>query len=328
MIAYDRLSQIIPSELALANKALQVALQQVNAIANMDPTTLANTTGQMETYKNLPLINAETTPVPQSVTNYYLSGLGIGTGVCNSILTVDMLGTAIGTVVAPALLNTAAQLSQVGTGSLQSMYSTMIHCANGDYTTGDPGSYIVTIPDGPAAGEYGPWSTAKIAVNDAFGNGLIPNAITVLNSTAASAPAQVAAMNAEFTKICFQMGNEQDLQHRAGLDFSNFFANLQASNQPAVFGFVFSLPGYGQDTIAGGKAQYIEGIADLSTLGGQAVIGVMREGRNQVFLNSAGIQNSASIPLTPDHIQPQANLLSSVYTPAEAAAIARGQSGL
>jgi hypothetical protein len=91
---------------------------------------------------------------------------------------------------------------------------------------------------------------------------------------------------------------------------------------------VFSLPGYGQDTIAGGKAQYIEGISNLSTLGGQAVIGVMREGRNQVFLNSAGIQNSASIPLAPDEVPPQANLLSSVYTPDQAAAIARGQSGL
>jgi hypothetical protein len=54
MIAYDRLSQIIPPDMALANKALQVSLQQISGISEMNLPTLANTVSVMQTTKDLP----------------------------------------------------------------------------------------------------------------------------------------------------------------------------------------------------------------------------------------------------------------------------------
>ena len=70
MIAYDRLSQIIPADQALANKALSVALEQIAGITNMTLPTLANAVANLQTTNNLPLISALTQPVPASVANY------------------------------------------------------------------------------------------------------------------------------------------------------------------------------------------------------------------------------------------------------------------
>ena len=50
--------------------------------------------------------------------------------------------------------------------------------------------------------------------------------------------------------------------------------------------FVQSLPEYGLDVFAGGTAYFLEQIADTSTQGGQAMVGCLREGRNNARLNT------------------------------------------
>jgi hypothetical protein len=184
------------------------------------------------------------------------------------------------------------------------------------------------------------------------------------------------------------MGNEQDLQVRSGLNFADFFANLQANSQSATMGFVFGLPGYGLDVIEGGSAQFLEGIADynpikgtitlgsatvanitsfagvttansisgtgiaanavvnsfntgagtlamslpatasdlnasmvVGNIGGQAVIGVMRQSVNQQAINNAGILTNSNVPLTYPIQPPLANLLPATYTSAQATAL-------
>jgi hypothetical protein len=68
------------------------------------------------------------------------------------------------------------------------------------------------------------------------------------------------------------MGNEQDLQVRAGLNFADFFGNLQANSQSSTMTFIFSLPGYGQDTIEGGAAQFIQSVADYNIINGTLTV--------------------------------------------------------
>ena len=90
MIAYDRLSQIIPADQALANKALAASLQQIGGITNMTLPVLANAIANLQTTSNLPLVSAQTQAVPPSVANVFVNSAG-GTGDNNTVLIIDIL---------------------------------------------------------------------------------------------------------------------------------------------------------------------------------------------------------------------------------------------
>ena len=59
-------------------------------------------------------------------------------------------------------------------------------------------------------------------------------------------------------------------------------------------------------------------MADLNTLGGEAIVACMREGRNQVALGNSGIFTNTRIPSDPNPPPPQANLLPSTYNETQA----------
>ena len=84
-------------------------------------------------------------------------------------------------------------------------------------------------------------------------------------------------------------------------------------------GFVQNLPNYGVNTEQNGPSQFLETVANLSTQGGQAIVACLREGRNAVFLNAVNIGLDTAIPSTPTTVPPQATLLPSTYSEAEAA---------
>ena len=64
MITYDRLSQIIPPDQALAAKALATSLQRISGVKNITLPVLANTTINLQTTNNLDQISALTQAVP------------------------------------------------------------------------------------------------------------------------------------------------------------------------------------------------------------------------------------------------------------------------
>ena len=80
--------------------------------------------------------------------------------------------------------------------------------------------------------------------------------------------------------------------------------------------FAENLHRYGNDTAVGGVAQYLEGIAVTSSLGGQSVVAAMREGRNIVRLQAAGLADDTSFDQY--GVQPQAELSSGQNTEQEA----------
>ena len=86
------------------------------------------------------------------------------------------------------------------------------------------------------------------------------------------------------------------------------FSDLRGTNTSAMQ-FAENLHRYGNDTGVGGAAQYLEGIADISSLGGQSVVAAMREGRNIVRLQEAGLADDLSFDQY--GVQPQAELSSS-----------------
>jgi hypothetical protein len=66
----------------------------------------------------------------------------------------------------------------------------------------------------------------------------------------------------------------------------------------ALYNFVDAIPDFAGNTLPHGPAQSLEMIADMCSSGGQSIIGLMRESRNQDRLSEAGIPLDNTIPNT------------------------------
>ena len=329
MIAYDRLSQIIPSDQALAAKALATSLQQISGVTNMTLPVLANAVVNLQTTNNLPLISALTQAVPTSVASY-LSNIAGTDG--KSVVICDVLGIAAGYQVTDYFLNTVSTFANTNISYLTTVYQNMNSVVGNVY--GDPIAGPVTIPSGqPAAGTYyavtsnvaNVITVIATAADSAMtgiggdtpptGSGLIPVAEIEVGNIATTSSAQVAALNSYFTSMAAQVTQEKSLQSAAQIDFANLIPN----NSPTVYSLVYSLPTYGRQTEQGGMAQFWEGVANISTFTGQAVVATLREGVNLTFLGNAGIQTNSTVPSAPNPPLAQANLIPSTYTANQAA---------
>jgi hypothetical protein len=276
--------------MALANKALSVSLAQVSGIPNMSLPAFAEAVNATNSNQGLPAINQQKQPLPTATKNYLLASVGIGTGPCGSITIEDCLGTATGWVVAANLNSTTTQISSISTANLQQGYQNVIDCMSGayDYHVPNPAydpavpigpgnepylGWACIVPSGPGAGDYRIYTTQADARNAAISAIVTDINTVVVPGLQATYPTQTTLMNTNFGNICQQMGNEQDLQKRAGLDFGNFYANLQADSQTAVFSFALSLPGYGQNIQEGGTRQFLEALADYNPTTGTITAG-------------------------------------------------------
>jgi hypothetical protein len=139
----------------------------------------------------------------------------------------------------------------------------------------------------------------------ATGPGLFPVATNAISNIATTSSAQVAVLNSYFNSMAAQVVQEKNLQTAAQIDFANLIPN----NNPTVYSLINSLPGYGQQTEVGGMAQFWEGVSDISTFTGQAVVATLREGRNLSALGNAGVQTNAVVPDTPLTPLVQSNLI-------------------
>ena len=313
----DELGKIIPPAQATANKAIQVSFQQINNIPNTTLSRLADavlgnvdnpwtvtqpyladavvssgspvptyyrattdvpagtdinntaywaltTLGGLSTMADLPLIEAQTTPVDTSVTDYITTTMATGTGPDGTITTYDVLGLALDADdFATRLIDVADIIDGLGTGldDLSQIYIDMLS-----------------------------------SVNDAAMITLIANANAEIASISSVHPPQVATMNTAWTYMANLMNLSAKYTTEAGIDY--FL--LQPGDKNSVYAFVQNLPYYGLLTASGDAAEFMENIADIATLGGQAIVGVMREGRNNARLSAAGLYNTNQIPSDPE----------------------------
>jgi hypothetical protein len=305
MTAIDRLSQITPPDIALANKALSVSMLQISGIASMNLPQFANTVSNVQTTYGLPLITNSTSAVPASSTDAIVSKLGVGTGTNGTITISDAMGTIAGAVSANALQNTVSIVSTMNLSNLANIYIDMTATANGSY--GDITSGPIIIPSGPANGTYDNLNAAfngqEISGNIG-GLGLIPattsNVIPTIQSTY---PNQTANLNSNWSNMAAQINLEKSTQTDASISF----ANLTPNSTSSIYSFVFSLPSYGKDTTVGGTSQFLESVADKTTIGGQAIIATLRQGQSSI--SSTGIKPNTSVPSTPATPPAQANLM-------------------
>jgi hypothetical protein len=317
----DELGKIIPQADAVANKAIQVALQQIPGIADSSLPALAETargyTDQswdpaqpylvndlvangetvpefyraqqdvpigidigntsywspttldgLSTMAGLPLVQDLATPVPAAVTSFFANNIATGTGPEGTITTCDVLGTAID------YNNIAAQFT-AATAVINQLY--------------DDSSSLVTLEDA--------YDNILLASNDAGVLTQIANANAAIQ-TIVDDPVyatQVAALNTAFVTIAQSISDEKALQTRAGI---NYF-DLLPGEQTSIMAFVQNLTGYAQLTADCEAAEFLEQIADTSMVGGQALIGAMREARNKQYIQESNMFMFNNVPLDP-----------------------------
>jgi len=311
MTALDKLSQIIPPDQALANKALSVALQQITNISTMNLPRLANAVSNVQTNFGLPLVNAQTTAVTPEVANSIVSSLGVGSGVNGTLTINDSMGIAAGVVVTSAFTNTITLLNSMNLSNLVNIYNDMTATANGTY---GPATGPIIITTGPAAGTYDninaafSGQTANMTSNSLGGNGLIPSVNSnVIPNIIAEYPNQTISINTNWNNMMKQLDNEKSVQKSATVDFNNF----SSRSNPSIYSFVLSLPQYGQDTSANGAFQYLESVADLTTLLGQTIVAALRQGQSNI--STTGIATTSNVPVNPNPPSPSATLSKSQY---------------
>ena len=308
-ITYERLSRIMPSDQALANKAIQVSLQQIKNIATLSLKQLSAAFSNMETTKDLPSISALQQAVPASVAAYYANTYATGSGPNGTLVITDLLGAAVGIPFTNDLTNVTTMINSMESagilGTLTVTYNRMQNTVNGDYYDSATGN--IEIPAGPGAGIYGNVNSALSA--------LISNASSEVSSIQSSYPVQSANLNANFTDMASSIVTENTNLSLASIDIPN----LLTTGRGPIMSFVQNLPGYGVDTEENGPSQFLETVADLNTQGGQAIVACLREGRNLAALNAVNVGVDTNIPSTPVTVPPQANLIPSTYSEAEAA---------
>jgi hypothetical protein len=328
MITFDRLQQIIPSDQALANKALSVALTQINGLSFIGLPAFGAAVKNLETTQSLPQLTALTQAVPPAVANTIVSLLAVGKGVNGNIQLVDILGLAGGWIAIPNFLKTIEIFGTMDLSTLTLIYQTMAGVLDGTYNSGaDPDGYaIITIPSGlPGAGTYTPITApnpgtpppVNILVTSAATQAmavLIGSAQAEIANLQATYPEQTTELNMLWTEMAEQVDFEQTLQTLIPIPW----ADLTANDRNSIYGLVYGLPDYGIDNREGGVSWLLEKMAAIGTLGGEAIIGCLREGRNQVALNNAGIYTNSKVPGEPIPPPPEAELLPSVYTESEA----------
>ena len=306
-ITYERLSLIIPPDQALANKAIQVSLQQIKNISTLSLGQLAAAFSNMQTTRDLPAISALQQAVPASVAAYYNSTYATGSGPNGTLVITDLLGAAVGIPFTSDLTNVTTTINSMTTsgilGTLTVTYVRMKDTVDGVYSVGN----TVVIPAGPGAGTYGNVDSALSA--------LISDASNTVSGIQSSYPAQSANLNTNFTDMASSLSTENTNLSLASIDIPN----LLTTGRGPIMSFVQSLPNYGVNTQENGPSQFLETVADLNTQGGQAIVACLREGRNIAVLNTVNVGVDTNIPATPTTVPPQANLIPSTYSEAEAA---------
>jgi len=312
MSNYDTLKKIIPPDQALANQALSRSLRQVKDIFNTDLPTLSAAVSQLESNKDLGLINSLTEPVPAVVTNFIGNTLATGTGPGNTVTINDVVGVAAGVTIndeLPVVTTVVSDLANVGaltvltfddgnpsSGSVLGIYTVMNYVLANAYTTDDmAGNIDITIPSPqPGQGTYGPSNVFSTVADLAFANLISLANVAIANI--ATVYANVVVLANDATNACAEQLNLNVINcTAAGIEIGNIVndpgnANLVANSVTTSLGLASQLHDIGLDVSEGGAAQFFEQVANTTNLTGQAVIASMREGRNIAVLNAVGIQ--------------------------------------
>jgi hypothetical protein len=315
MITYDRLKLIIPADQALACKAIQVSLQQVKGISTTTLESLSGAFGAIQTTDNLSNINALTSAVPSSTSNFFANTYATGSGPDGQLYLTDVIGLAVGgtdNIDSVAMSNIYTTMNTMQTAGkfsgLITLYTTMTNVNLGLYGNARTGP----IANVPGSGNL-TYANATVC----YANLLFSQAISNTNSIISANPTEVANLNAGSNQLASDVTLDLQSLGDAGIDIFN----LEPGGRSSVTSFVQSLHDYGKDITEYGPAWYLQQVTDTSVLAGQSVVAVMREGVNIDVISNAGLKQDTAVPDTPKNpIPPSTQLIPSTQNSSQAKA--------
>ena len=319
------LAGALPDDLAVANGALARSFGQVKGIDGSTANLLATASTTAETFKDLDLIQNQTTYVEPEVVTFWTTtyktqdGITLATGPNGTYSISDVIGYAAG-------YNSAAPLQQNKIEMEKLIASGAMDVFTRDDGSASANTGIYKVIDYFVAGAYSPiapatdyiipagvYGAGTYATQTLAFEGIIAAAKTLMTTFYNDNPgAQIIQRN--FKRMQEQQAREKLIRAKMDLDLDV----VQAQDNNAIQ-LASNLPNYALDTTAGGSSELLERVMNFSSTGGQAAVAAMREARNLDKLLSANIQVDAPISTTPP--ANPGEIASSTYTVAQADAI-------
>jgi hypothetical protein len=261
-------------------------------------------TTRLETLQGLDQVANVTTPIPTAVSSFYTTTMAQGTGPNGTFLITDLLPGASGVRENAAITGALALISSTATTNLDTLYGQMVQVIDSSY--GVPPTIV--IPTGPAANTY-------VSYDDAIANLIVAADAEMGNIRANSeVTTLVTTSNNDWTTMSLAWSRAPAAQSNASISL----AGLTTSAQLPVTAFIAGLEQQGLDTQVGMSAQYLQSVANVNNQYGQALVGALRQSRNDAAMNTAGIGHDNAVPDQPTTPPPQADLGNANYSVSEA----------
>lgn len=320
----DELGKIIPPANATANKAIQVALQQISGITETELPLLAQAVRASVNRPwdpTQPYLANDVVSDSAIVPNYYRAQQAVPPGVnlsdsaywapaelpAMSLLTGLPLVQNLTTPAPASAVNFFANTIALGSGPSGTITTCdMLGTAIDSHGFAAQFAQCTEVIDdlqtaGALTALLAAYSAIQGAANDATVITQISAANSAIAAVAASYPAETALLNQAFLSIATPMNLEQLLQTRAGLNYNEMVNGEQVS----VMALIQNLPEYARDTGACSASEFLESVCETGSVdptvatGAQALVGAMRESRNIAAAQQARLFAANQIPTDP-----------------------------
>jgi hypothetical protein len=290
------LAQLSPNTLFYRAQQDVPAGVNINNTDYWAPTTLGC---GLSTMANLPLVQAQTAPIDPSVAEYFAFNVATGQGPNGTINTCDVIGLAIDhddfatrLTTATTAINALQTTITAGSFVVGQTY-TIITVGTTDFIAIGASSNTVGVTFTATGAGSGTGTASQLAaLNTAYttmlaaGNdAAVLTQITNANNaiSALSASPYVTTLNTAWRYMANLMNLSAKYTTEGVIDYFTF----PAGDKVSTMSFVQNLPLYGTQLDACGPAAFLNSVADTTILAGQAMVGAMREGKNNQCLGEA-----------------------------------------
>ena len=272
------LTNILPPDIAVAAGAFAASMQQIKNIESIPIEKFAQVAANIETTQDLPLINGTDVPANQSLVNTASELIALGSGAYGTYTMSDFLGSMSGLPYPWKTLMTQISLLETGPnnsaaalgGTLYEIYENLYNAV----TAASP--VMLTI------------------------QGFIDQADAEISAIRSRSPLLSNRLNTVWDLTGKQLTIEQRARYTALPPVPDPQDTFLSVYPVALYSFTDSMPVYSKLTNPHLYAQTLENISDWGTIGGQSIVGMMRESRNEERLAKIGITLDNNIPNTLD----------------------------
>jgi hypothetical protein len=259
------LVDILPAEVALSAGAFRYTMLQITNIQFTDFERFAQVVFNIETTKNLNLINGTNIPTNTILTNQSIALIGLGSGPNNTYTMSDFFGCMSGLPYNWKKLTDL--ILSVQTTTLTTIYTNL-------YNT------ILAAAPGLDAAVQGYITAANAEI------------LNIYNTNTQTAQ----VLNDLYEQFGSQLMREQRARFIALAPVPVPRDSRLNPYPTMILAFADNLQEYAKNTLPHMEEQTLEAISNLNTAGGQSIVGGMRESRNQTRLQSIGVPLNNSIP--------------------------------